>query len=275
MKIKEICALTGLTERTIRYYEEEKLISPKTTHSNGRTYRDYSPDDASRLTVVSQLRRAGLSLDEIRTMQRDPKKIAPVMNGFRERLGEEVAERSALLEAVRDIDFGSIASLPSLAASLSAGTAGRELPKSDIEPDFGRFDEEPPEDKADGFERYQKRRQRLYAQGRAIVIAVAVMNVLLTIASQILGGFSFFTLVVQLILSVCLVMGFSWVRWLFAAGSALSAAMTLYIIAAAGQELSAGYIILLAVLLLFYASSCVLLFAHKGVSEFLYSQKNG
>ena len=146
MKIKEICALTGLTERTIRYYEEEKLISPKTTRSNGRTYRDYSPDDASKLTVVSQLRRAGLSLDEIRTMQRDPKKIAPVMNGFRERLGEEVAERSALLEAVRDIDFGSIASLPSLAASLSAGTAGRALPKSDIEPDFGRFDEEPPED---------------------------------------------------------------------------------------------------------------------------------
>ncbi len=275
MKIKEVCALTGLTERTVRYYEEEKLISPKTTRSNGRVYRDYSANDASRLKVAAGLRRAGLSLDEIRTMQRQPEKIKQVMNAYRERLEAEAAAQAALLEAVRDIDFGAITSLQALEALLSASTSGRPLPQNDVEPRFGRFDPEPPEDKAREFELYRQRHERLYAQGRAITLTVAAVNVVMTIVSQIVGPFSFFTLIINLVASVCLVMGVTQVRWLFAAGSAISAGATLYVIAAAASELSAGYIVLLAVLLLYYTASCVLLFAHKGVSEFLYAQKNG
>ena len=33
MKIKSVCELTGLTDRTIRYYIEEKLISPLYTEN--------------------------------------------------------------------------------------------------------------------------------------------------------------------------------------------------------------------------------------------------
>ena len=33
MKIKAVCELTGLTDRTIRYYIEEKLISPLYTEN--------------------------------------------------------------------------------------------------------------------------------------------------------------------------------------------------------------------------------------------------
>ncbi len=275
MKIKEICALTGLTERTVRYYEEEKLIFPRTTRMNGRVYRDYSQDDAAQLKIAAALRRAGLSLDEIRTMQRRPGRIAQVMNGFRERLEAEVSERSALLEVLRGMDFEAISTLPALAAALSEQSSGRPLPRSDAEPDFGRFDPEPPEDKAREFELYKQRHDRLYAQGRVITLVIAAVNVVMTIASQFLSGFSFMNLVLQLILSICLVMGVSRVRWLFAAGGALSAGVTLYLIISSAAALSPGYIVLLVLLLLYYAASCVLLFAHKGVSEFLYAQKNG
>ena len=36
MKISEVMQRTGLTERTIRYYEEEGLVTPILTESGGR-----------------------------------------------------------------------------------------------------------------------------------------------------------------------------------------------------------------------------------------------
>ena len=53
MKIKTVCELTGLSDRTIRYYIEEKLISPSHTenylgrkkYSFGRKFRcEISPE---------------------------------------------------------------------------------------------------------------------------------------------------------------------------------------------------------------------------------------
>ena len=40
MKIKEVCRRTELTERTVRYWASEGLISPATYELNGRTYFD-------------------------------------------------------------------------------------------------------------------------------------------------------------------------------------------------------------------------------------------
>ena len=35
MKIKEVCVLTGLTERTVRFYVEKGLCTPRVTMQNG------------------------------------------------------------------------------------------------------------------------------------------------------------------------------------------------------------------------------------------------
>ena len=78
MKIKEISALTGLTERTIRFYEERSLIQPRTERRNGREYRDYSASDAEQLMVIAGLRRLHFSVEEIREMQKYPGRIARI-----------------------------------------------------------------------------------------------------------------------------------------------------------------------------------------------------
>ena len=44
MKIKEVARKTGLTEKTIRYYEHRGLVIPASTELNGRSFRDYSPE---------------------------------------------------------------------------------------------------------------------------------------------------------------------------------------------------------------------------------------
>ena len=42
MKMKEVCAATGLTERAVRFYVQEKLVSPLAQRRGGRTWLDFS-----------------------------------------------------------------------------------------------------------------------------------------------------------------------------------------------------------------------------------------
>lgn len=50
MKLKEGCDRTGLTKRTVRFYEEKELLVPQKTYKNGREYREYSEEDVARLS---------------------------------------------------------------------------------------------------------------------------------------------------------------------------------------------------------------------------------
>ena len=64
MKIGEIAKATGLTTKTIRYYELNRLMEePERTESG---YRLYGQQDVERLEFVKKAKRLGLSLVEIR-----------------------------------------------------------------------------------------------------------------------------------------------------------------------------------------------------------------
>lgn len=62
-KIGEIVALTALSLRTIRYYEEIGLISSKRT-AGGQRY--YSDESIVYLKRITELKNLGFSLDEIK-----------------------------------------------------------------------------------------------------------------------------------------------------------------------------------------------------------------
>jgi DNA-binding transcriptional MerR regulator len=61
----DLVEASGLTERTIRYYVQEGLVSP--AQGRGRT-RYYTPQHLEELTRVADLRRRHLSIDEIRDL---------------------------------------------------------------------------------------------------------------------------------------------------------------------------------------------------------------
>ena len=64
MKIGEIAKATGLTTKTIRFYELHRLLEePQRTESG---YRMYGEEDVQRLEFIKKAKRLGLSLDEIR-----------------------------------------------------------------------------------------------------------------------------------------------------------------------------------------------------------------
>ncbi|MGM0939838.1 MAG: MerR family transcriptional regulator [Bacillota bacterium] len=62
MKIGELSSKTGVSIRSIRYYEEKKLIYPKRLE-NG--YRVYSEKDVERVKAVQLFLELGLNTDEI------------------------------------------------------------------------------------------------------------------------------------------------------------------------------------------------------------------
>ncbi|MGL5006305.1 MAG: Cu(I)-responsive transcriptional regulator [Plesiomonas sp.] len=61
MNISEVAKLTGLTAKTLRFYEDKGLVIPL-RQDNG--YRVYSQKNQEELTLLRQARLVGFSLDE-------------------------------------------------------------------------------------------------------------------------------------------------------------------------------------------------------------------
>ncbi len=63
MEIGEICQQTGLSARTVRYYEELGLLPGVRRRAGGR--RVYRADELQRLRFIQRLKTLGLSLAQI------------------------------------------------------------------------------------------------------------------------------------------------------------------------------------------------------------------
>ncbi|EHR48757.1 putative transcriptional regulator [Saccharomonospora marina XMU15] len=64
MRIGEVAARTGLSLRTIRYYEEVGLVEPSARSQGG--FRLYTEPDVARLDLVKRMKPLGFQLDEMR-----------------------------------------------------------------------------------------------------------------------------------------------------------------------------------------------------------------
>ncbi len=101
LRIQEVAAETGLTPRSIRYYEEIGLLAPA-ARSEG-AYRLYDADDLDRLRFIAGLRNdAGFSLAEIGQLLVDEQ--ARLRNRVRFRGGDVAEQRAAITDALERID---------------------------------------------------------------------------------------------------------------------------------------------------------------------------
>lgn len=66
----QLAALTGVTVRTLRYYDQTHLLQPSGQTSGG--HRVYDRDNVARLYRILALRRLGFGLSEIRSLLDDP-----------------------------------------------------------------------------------------------------------------------------------------------------------------------------------------------------------
>ena len=145
MKLKEVCARTGLTKKTIRFYEEKHLISPETHDYNGRNYRDYTEKDVENLLMIASLRKAMFSIEEIHTIQQNPEQIAAVVSEYAERIKTLSNTMRSLAESIDQLDLTKINTISELAKAMEPAAAELPLPSYDCKPRFRYFDalEEP------------------------------------------------------------------------------------------------------------------------------------
>ena len=61
MKVGELAAKAGVTNRAIRYYEELKLIKSNRLSNN---YREYNKDALDKVRFISRAKKLGFSIDE-------------------------------------------------------------------------------------------------------------------------------------------------------------------------------------------------------------------
>ena len=106
MQIGEVAQRTGLTQRTLRYYESVGLLAPPSRLEGG--FRLYTDDDLQRLTQIIELKRLlGFSLAEIRQILEADDLLRQIRR--ENKLEADPAERRARLLRATEIIDGQLA----------------------------------------------------------------------------------------------------------------------------------------------------------------------
>ncbi len=105
LQIGEVAERVGLSLRTVRYYEEQGLLTPEARSAGG--FRLYSELQVDRLALIKQMKPLGFTVQEMRELLdardalREPGGSDAERRAARDRLGayaEAAAERLAKLE---------------------------------------------------------------------------------------------------------------------------------------------------------------------------------
>ena len=101
MKLNELEDLLGVSKATIRYYEDQGLVTPPRME-NG--YRDYSDEEVQLFQKIIVLRKLGLGIQEIRDLIDGKAELHDVLAGNVERLRTRQGEISSAIELCGKIE---------------------------------------------------------------------------------------------------------------------------------------------------------------------------
>jgi len=102
MNIGEAAAETGVTAKSIRYYESIDLIPPAERSESG--YRQYGARDIQTLHFIKRSRGLGFSVAEVAellSLYRDRKRASGEVKGIVETHLDEIDQKIAELESIR------------------------------------------------------------------------------------------------------------------------------------------------------------------------------
>lgn len=133
MKIGAVCEQTGLSDRTVRFYTEEGLLSPSYTKNYlGRKTFDFSEGDVAMLKSIAVLRKYGFSIQEIKSILEDPGKSVEIIEALRQKKQETIRSEQELLDVLLTLEAGKAYTVPELAEALNTPKlAARKLPDED------------------------------------------------------------------------------------------------------------------------------------------------
>ena len=99
MKVSEVAKLTGVSVRTLHYYDEIGLLKPAVVAENG--YRLYSDGNLQQLQQILFFRELDFSLQEIKRILTDPNFVAiEALEAHRRTLVEKQARLKQLIQTI-------------------------------------------------------------------------------------------------------------------------------------------------------------------------------
>ena len=231
MKMKEVCARSGLTEKAVRLYCERGLVHPEKYWERGREYLVFSDHNLRELSVICELRHADFSLDEIAIMLEHPEKSGEVLAGWRGRVAEQNQRLTRAKQKLEDISVHETLSAERVAELLGAKVAAHGAAPYTGET-FAEFCERAPSptDFSEEMQLISQREEQRMARGRLFMILYSVLMGMIAFfqiglayaesQSLLPGliGFAFFVL-----LTVFLFRGAVWARVVSIARHAISA----------------------------------------------------
>ena len=136
MKIKQVCEMTGLTDRAIRYYIEEGLVFPAYTENYmGRRAYDFADGDVTALNHIATLRKFGFTVEEIRELQRRPSQSQRILAQVRERKQEAAGAEQEALTLLDGLGRLTDYTVPQLVAALGDVAERAKMPPEKYRPD--------------------------------------------------------------------------------------------------------------------------------------------
>jgi DNA-binding transcriptional MerR regulator len=116
LQIGEAADRTGLTQRTLRYYEEKGLLKPPSRMEGG--FRLYSGDDVERIERIKEMRDLlGFSLAEIKEMiEADDVRLQVRAEWRRE---ADAAEKAEKIEKAREVTEAQLALIDNKMAKMA------------------------------------------------------------------------------------------------------------------------------------------------------------
>lgn len=135
MKIKEVSQKTNLTERAIRLYIENGLVTPSCSESyQGRRNIDFSEEDVVMLKNISTLRKAGFSIAEIKQMQNNPDCSKEILKNLIDKINERIVSDTEILSCLTPLLCEEKLNVESICLSLNKPEIDdKALPAEDIE----------------------------------------------------------------------------------------------------------------------------------------------
>lgn len=140
MKIKEVANRTGLTEKTIRYYEEKGLITPEMEMVGKRRFREYTEENINDLEEIANLRRLFFTIEEIKTMKEQSTEIPRILDAYKSRMEEELKAKLQIANSLQSMELSKEDTIESIIHKITPKVEDLPLPMEDVNPDFGKLD---------------------------------------------------------------------------------------------------------------------------------------
>ena len=138
MKIKDVIAETGLTDRAIRLYIENGLVAPSCSENYaGRKNIDFTEEDIETLKNIATLRKAGFSINEIKQLRLGEKQCRKTLEKFMEKTAHTIEVSKAVLEKLEAVAVKETVSMEAICESLNSVTQEKSVPETDIELSLG------------------------------------------------------------------------------------------------------------------------------------------